>query len=121
MQRLFSMFPMGWAGFALLSLRASVGLGLLLENTAHRPGPSIWITVSSLVVCVALSVGFLTPIAAAVALGLHVLIWLTLSVGESGRDVLVCLDAVALALLGPGAYSLDSYRFGRRVVVRAPP
>jgi len=29
--------------------------------------------------------------------------------------VVVGLDAVALALLGPGAYSVDSYRFGRRV------
>ena len=29
---------------------------------------------------------------------------------------IIALDAIALALLGPGAYSIDSYRFGRRVV-----
>jgi hypothetical protein len=31
------------------------------------------------------------------------------------------LDALALALLGPGAYSVDSRRFGRRLVVLPPP
>ena len=38
-----------------------------------------------------------------------------------GPTALVCLDALALALMGPGAYSIDSYRFGRRVVVLPPP
>jgi hypothetical protein len=43
----------------------------------------------------------------------------------TGADALVvtlvpAIDALALALLGPGAYSLDSRRYGRRVVVLPP-
>jgi uncharacterized membrane protein YphA (DoxX/SURF4 family) len=120
-QRLFSLFPAGWAGFALLLLRASVGMALLLENVAHRHGLSRWIIGPSLVVCAALGAGFLTPIAAAMALGLHVLIWLSQSVDTPGTAAIICIDAIALALLGPGAYSFDSRRFGRRIVVQTPP
>jgi putative oxidoreductase len=115
------MFPAGWPGFALLLLRASVAMALLLENAAHRDGLSVWITGASLVVCVALSAGFLTPIAAAIAIGLHALIWSSLSVGNLGTGAIICGDAIALALLGPGAYSFDSRRFGRRIVVQTPP
>jgi len=115
------MFPTGWPGFALLLLRASVTMALLFENVAHRHGLSVWITGASLIVCAALSAGFLTPIAAAIALGLHVLIWSCLSVDNPGTAVIVCVDAIALALLGPGAYSFDSRRFGRRLIVQTPP
>ena len=40
--------------------------------------------------------------------------------GSVRLDVIVCFDALALALLGPGAFSVDSYFFGRRVVVLPP-
>jgi hypothetical protein len=33
-----------------------------------------------------------------------------------GLVVITIIDAAALALLGPGAYSLDALRFGRRVI-----
>jgi hypothetical protein len=35
---------------------------------------------------------------------------------DDAAAALVVMVAVALALLGPGAYSLDSYLFGRREV-----
>jgi uncharacterized membrane protein YphA (DoxX/SURF4 family) len=115
------MFPAGWPGFALLLLRASVAMALLLENVAHRHGLSRWIIGPSFVVCAALSAGFLTPVAAAITLGLHMLIWSSLNVDTPGTAAIICVDAIALALLGPGAYSFDSRRFGRRIVVRTPP
>jgi hypothetical protein len=65
-------------------------------------------------------VGCLTPIAAAIALVAHGLIWSDLGVPSAAAATVVFLDALALALLGPGAYSFDSYRFGRRVVVLPP-
>ena len=47
------------------------------------------------------------------------LVWLAAG-GDLGAAVTVlvfALNALALALLGPGAYSLDARRFGRRLVV----
>jgi uncharacterized membrane protein YphA (DoxX/SURF4 family) len=119
-QRLFSMFPAGWPGVALLLLRASVAIALLLESLAHRHGLSVWIAGASLLAGAALCAGLFTPIAAAVVLGLHVWIWWTLSVGPMASATVISLDALALSLLGPGAYSIDSRRFGRHVVILPP-
>jgi putative oxidoreductase len=118
-QRLFSMFPAGLPGVALLLLRASVAIALLLEDYAHRQDLAVWIQVTAIFLSVATSVGYLTPIAAVMGLVLHGLIWSRLGTG-SMVVIIVSLDAMALALLGPGAYSFDSYRFGRRVVLPPP-
>jgi uncharacterized membrane protein YphA (DoxX/SURF4 family) len=50
-------------------------------------------------------------------------IWFALGAGldTASFTLLFAIDALALALLGPGAYSLDSRRFGRRLVVLPPP
>jgi hypothetical protein len=40
-----------------------------------------------------------------------------LRVNGTSLLVITIIDAAALALLGPGAYSLDALRFGRRVVL----
>ena len=66
--------------------------------------------------------GYLTPIAAAAALVYHMLVGIDLGTGADALVVTLvpAIDALALALLGPGAYSLDSRRYGRRVVVLPP-
>jgi hypothetical protein len=120
MQRLYSMFPGGLPGLGLLLLRASVGMALVLESFGHRPGLFSWIQVTARVLLAILVAGFLTPFAAALALATHGVIWCLAGISSTIVGVVVCLDAVALALLGPGNYSLDSYRFGRRVVVLPP-
>jgi hypothetical protein len=64
---------------------------------------------------------YLTPIVAATGLVFHGFLWSGFGVGSVGVALAISLDAIALALLGPGAYSINSYRFGRRVVVLPPP
>lgn len=116
-QRLFSMFPRGLPGLALLLLRASVAIALVLEDYAHRRALSSGMHGAAILLSTALCAGYLTPIAAALALLFHGLIWSRLGVGAAGGAIILFLDAMALALLGPGAYSIDSYRFGRVLVV----
>ena len=121
MQRLFSMFPPGSPGLALLLLRASVTIALFLDIHAHYQRLSGWMLGAAIILSVALCAGYLTPIAAVLAFLFQVLLGTSAGVASAGPGVLFCLDALALALIGPGAYSVDAYRFGRRVVVLPPP
>ena len=121
MQRLFSMFPRGLPGLALLFLRMSTVLALLVNCYVHRSEIAGWIQLCAMMIALFISIGFLTPIAASAALLLHVLIWFLIGGIGSAALIVVILDALALMLLGPGAYSIDGYRFGLRVVVLQPP
>jgi hypothetical protein len=120
MQRLFSMFPRGFPGLALLLLRASVATALVADACQHRQFLSVWLQVVAVVAALATSVGYLTPISALMALGVHGAVWFALGAGNAVSLATVLLDALALALVGPGAYSVDAYRYGRRVVVLPP-
>jgi hypothetical protein len=118
MQRLFSMFPPGWPGLGLVLLRISVAAPMILDACATPEEMPGWALGALVLLSATLSVGFLTPMAALLALTVRV-------VGPAGwgDEVATCmaiLSALALALLGPGAYSIDAYRFGRRVVVLPP-
>ena len=115
------MFPRGWPGVALLLLRASVLSALLFQDHGHRQQLLVWMQGCAIVLSVALAAGYQTPVIAVLGLLLHGLIWARLGIGSIAEVTIVSLDTMALALLGPGAYSLDSYRFGRRVLVLPPP
>jgi uncharacterized membrane protein YphA (DoxX/SURF4 family) len=119
-QRLFFMFPHGLPGLALLLLRAAVAIALLTESFNHPHWVSGTLQAMAILLSVVILAGCWTPIVAAVALVLHGLVWLATGVDSAAMAIVFCLDAIALALLGPGAYSLDSYRFGRRLVVPPP-
>jgi hypothetical protein len=111
---LFSTFPSGRPGIGLLLLRVSVAVALLLSFAWHQ-GIPVAAVAASWLVCLVLCVGYFTPIAAVLAFGLQgALLCLRLVSVEAGGVLL--LDALALTLLGPGAYSLDARRFGRRVL-----
>lgn len=118
MQKLFSMFPRGAPGLALLLLRLFVG-ALLVADALTAVSVRNEVLVCVLVVCaVALVVGFCTPIAAG----------LTALIGTIGLSAhLIALHSfapivigIALALLGPGAYSFDARLFGRRLMEFGP-
>jgi uncharacterized membrane protein YphA (DoxX/SURF4 family) len=123
------MFPSGPPGVGLLLLRFAVGLIALGEGVGYLTGrgPTLKMYafgLAALVIGSSLLIGFLTPKAAVLAGGGSIAIalsWLpapTLNpcgskLGAAG----VVVMAAALACLGPGAFSLDARRFGRREIV----
>jgi hypothetical protein len=115
------MFPPGWPGLALILLRGSVATAVIREGCIHQHGLSAWMLGALALLVACLCAGFLTPIMAILALSVHVLAWWKLGIDGAGMTAIALLDALALALLGPGAYSIDAYRFGRRGVVLPPP
>lgn len=104
---------------ALLLLRLSLGAAIVEGGSDYQTlafGPLIWVAVvaQSLLLCI----GLMTPVVSAFACLIDLL---SLLVPAAHADirlvVLSSLNAAAIALLGPGAYSLDARLFGRRVIV----
>jgi hypothetical protein len=110
------MFPSGLPGIALLILRTSVAMTVLLRGYTQRQELAAWLLACFLLLAITLIAGFLTPILALLAAAVQFIGPWAATMSTSGLLVVSILNAVALALLGPGAYSIDAARFGRRVV-----
>ena len=120
MQRLFSTFPEGWPGAGLVFLRAVTAIPLIQEiaqETTRVPVPTqpvaatlellaagaatlllagLWTPVAGLIMAVAeLSLAFRQPV-------------------EFPLHIVLAALAAALAMIGPGAWSIDARLFGRR-------
>lgn len=96
-------------------LRASAAL-LLVGAEAHFAELPVWAALGLIVLAGALALGLFTRMAAAACTLLAAAGFLRLG-GDLGLLVaLHGLDTAALALLGAGAYSIDAYLFGRRVI-----
>ena len=104
----------------LVFLRISVAVALLAEGYCHRQSLPGWLQGATVILSIPLFSGFLTPIAAVFGLLLHGAIWFRFGAGSPAAVIVFALDAVTLALLGPGGYSVDAFRFGRRLVVLPP-
>jgi hypothetical protein len=115
-QRLFSMFPRGAPGTALVVLRLAVAATSWTAAPAACL-PAVWMSLVQPVLSILLALGLLTPAVAVVCAAMH---GVGLACGAAGPVVpaaVAVANAVALALLGPGAYSFDCRFFGRRVFV----
>jgi hypothetical protein len=119
MHRLFSSFPNSWPGAALLLLRLCTSTAIVLLGVPSPIHPEaalpLLIAVAWLSAAFVL-IGIWTPIAAGIAAiteGAE-----TLAGGpEILTHMLVAAIAVSLAFLGPGAWSIDAYLYGRKRVI----
>ncbi|MCM3870355.1 MAG: hypothetical protein ND895_06680 [Pyrinomonadaceae bacterium] len=129
LQRLFSTCPGGWPGIGLLLLRALVGFMLVAHGLAYLQdwsnSASLTLAASALAVAsgFCLLSGFLTPIAGTIGV-LVSLGFASSSFAAPALDLFdsklvvvnVIVSSIAIALLGPGAFSLDALMFGPREI-----
>ena len=121
MQRLFSSFADGWPGVGLLLLRLLTGAVLIHFGIANlREGPPLATAVLQIIgigAGILLLVGLWTPAAGALAAIVKVCIAFLRYFSHSGDPWIAILQAVlsaVLAMVGPGAWSIDARLFGRK-------
>jgi putative oxidoreductase len=122
LQRLFSTFPDGWPGLGLLLLRLGAAIALIsfgIGGLDDALGQSLNLTLSLVAVAggLLLLFGLWTPIA-----GMMVAVdelWSIYSLHFSQQadqwlHILLAILAAGVAMLGPGAFSVDARLFGRK-------
>jgi hypothetical protein len=104
------MFPQGLPGLGLVLLRMAIILQMLADL---GPQPSVWQWAIAGTLALTIALGLVTS--AASVLLLVCVATAALDKGSISIST-ICegLEAIALILLGPGAYSWDARLFGRR-------
>lgn len=123
MQRLYSTFARGWPGAGLVWLRLIAGAASFHYGVTGRfAGPRISGTIIGPVLGLLLGAGLWTPIAGSILA--VVAAWSAVCpAGDAWAEILLSGVGGALAMLGPGAWSIDSRLFGRKRLIhdsRAP-
>lgn len=108
------MFPAGGPGIALLILRISVSAMLYLALK-----PQGWQMLALIAVLSLLCWGLFTPAVCVVA-ALIIVFHLPHAIDRQALDFALLIPiTAALGIVGPGAYSIDSRIFGRRLLTPA--
>jgi putative oxidoreductase len=121
-QRLFSTFPRSWPGVGLLVLRCSLGLALLSSGIGGFSETASDVVVfaqraAAILGGVFLFAGLWTPFVGVLVALDEISIALLADYSEPGGlwiHAFLAVVSVSLAMLGPGAWSVDSRMFGRR-------
>ena len=122
MQRLFSTFPDGWPGFGLLLLRLGLSSHLIFiaisglsakSSELIAVAPNLVATIGGIF----LLAGLWTPLMGTLVSLDEV--WIALSLHSPGQEptwIHICLAVIcaSVAMLGPGAWSIDARLYGRR-------
>jgi uncharacterized membrane protein YphA (DoxX/SURF4 family) len=120
-QRLFSSFADGWPGVGLLLLRLLTGAALIYFGIANLrespPSAAAFLQIIGVGLGILLLAGLWTPVAGAlVAIGE---LWIAFSryfshSGDPWIPFMLAVLGAALAMVGPGAWSIDARIFGRK-------
>ena len=116
MQRLFSNFPNGWPGGGLLVLRLVASAFLLTQSAAKflpaTQSDGMTPAVVGVVAGLLMLIGLWTPVGCLLAAAAES--WFLLQAGVAPQAAILLISiCVALAMLGPGSWSIDSVLYGR--------
>jgi len=123
LRRLYSTFAGGWPGTGLLLMRLVLGSILVVRGSLLLWGdPSLNITITSAILAVGgilLMLGLWTPIVGVLVALVEA--WKILTVpGDKWLYLLLGTVCAAVAMLGPGRWSIDARLFGWKRI-EAPP
>jgi putative oxidoreductase len=118
LQRLFSTFANGWPGFGLLIQRLFTGIALLhngiVQMEAQRAGLMIPETTGAVLGLFVLA-GLWTPLVGALLVPIE--FWIVLAGGANiWMSLTLAVLSGTLAMIGPGAWSIDARLFGRKYI-----
>lgn len=115
------MFPLGLPGIALLVLRGCVAASFFVDGNAHWTiATSPWIFFPIVLTAVCLCLGLLTPVCACLCSFMEFYVLVATRGDDTFHLIISILTGVALAVLGPGTYSIDARIFGRRLLTVPP-
>jgi putative oxidoreductase len=121
LQRLFSTFASGWPGAGLLLLRLLTGVVLIhfgiTGALAAPPLTTIVLEIIGAGTGILLLIGLWTPVAGALAAVVKLSIvfsWYFTHSGDPWVSIVQAVLGTVLAMIGPGAWSLDARLFGRK-------
>jgi len=121
LQRLFSTFPNSWPGAGLLLLRSCLAIALVYFDIPGLLNPSETIVFAQDLIAISGGIfllgGFWTPVMGAL-IGLDE-VWIAFSHYAPKREatwihIFLAIVTVSVAMLGPGAWSIDARLFGRK-------
>jgi putative oxidoreductase len=123
MQRLFSTFPGAWPGFALLLLRCVAAASLIAYAKVGAwlsPEPALLLIHGLTIITVTLLIaGLWTPVAGTAQAAILIYSNFPDTAAADPSPMLWAAVGLCVAMLGPGASSVDSRLFGRkRIEVR---
>ena len=117
LQRLFSTFANGWPGIGLLLQRLLTATALLCYGIGHLTEPSHFASTVPYMIAagagIFLLVGLWTPVVGMVVAIVEV--WIVCSrAGDPSVPLILAALGATLAMVGPGAWSIDARLFGRK-------
>jgi len=121
LQRLYSSFARVWPGSGLLCLRVITTIvSVHYALAGFSSEPMLWLRMAAEIAAgLLLCAGLRTPVAGG-ALSI-VALWSVLSgTGDPWAQILLASVGAALAMLGPGAWSIDARLFGRKRLIHNP-
>jgi putative oxidoreductase len=121
-QRLFSTFANGLPGLGLLLQRILIAAVLVSGAASHGQVASHLTAFDppmiDAIMGILLLIGLWTP-AVGTAVAVRGL-WIVFSGGDAWMPLVVALLGATLAMIGPGAWSIDARLFGRKQIKRLP-